>query len=203
MAAALHHSRDGGRVPYVGLRAQKTDSTAVEEEEVHEAYVVPREQKRPSPGERPAPLSEVAGPQSAVTVGYVAAGVPLLGVPSMASPSAKAIDESTLSFLLAGNLARVTRTSNSSLPLGLGPRPRCGRGKRGKGRRRGGKGRGGHVSAAALHDVSYDSLFSFLFGVWVLPETPGLLDFQDMTSMMFPYSTLSLVLGYTLMRQST
>ena len=97
----------GERVPYVGLRAPKTDSTAVEEEEVHEAYVVPREQKRPSPGEPPAPLSEVAGPQSAVTVGYVAAGVLLLGAPSMASPSAEAIDESTLSFLLAGNLARV------------------------------------------------------------------------------------------------
>ena len=35
------------------------------------------------------------------------AGVPLLGAPSMASPSAEAIDESTLSFLLAENLARV------------------------------------------------------------------------------------------------
>ena len=32
---------------------------------------------------------------------------PLLGAPSMASPSAEAIDESTLSFLLAENLARV------------------------------------------------------------------------------------------------
>ena len=49
----------------------------------------------------------MAGPQSAVTVGFVAAGVPLLGAPSMSSPSAEAIDESTRSFLLAGNLARV------------------------------------------------------------------------------------------------
>ena len=49
----------------------------------------------------------MAGPQAAVTVGYVAAGVPLLGAPSMASPSAETIDESTLSFLLAENLARV------------------------------------------------------------------------------------------------
>ena len=32
VAAALCHSRDGERVPYVGLRAQKTDSTEVEEE---------------------------------------------------------------------------------------------------------------------------------------------------------------------------
>ena len=44
--------------------------------------------------------------------------------------------------------------------------------------------------------------FSFLlFGVWVLPESPGLLDFWEITSMMFPCSTLSLVLGYTHMRQ--
>ena len=49
----------------------------------------------------------MAGPQSAFTVGYVAAGVPLLGAPSMASPSAEAFDESTLYFLLAENLARV------------------------------------------------------------------------------------------------
>ena len=70
-------------------------------------YVVPREQKRPPPGERPAPLSEVAGPQAAVTVVYVAAGVPLLGAPSMASPSAEAIGESTLFFFGAENLPRV------------------------------------------------------------------------------------------------
>ena len=39
LSAALHHSRDGGRDPSVGLRAQKTDSTAVEEEETHEARI--------------------------------------------------------------------------------------------------------------------------------------------------------------------
>ena len=37
-------------------------------------------QKRPPPGERQAPLPEVAGPQAAVTVGYVAAGAPSLAV---------------------------------------------------------------------------------------------------------------------------
>ena len=56
-------------------------------------------QKRPPPGMRPAPLPEVAGPQAAVMIGYVAAGVPLLGAPSMAGPSAEVIDGSTLSFL--------------------------------------------------------------------------------------------------------
>ena len=49
---------------------------------------------------RPAPLSEVAGPQVAVTGGNVVASVPLLGAPSMADSSAEAIDGSTLSFLL-------------------------------------------------------------------------------------------------------
>ena len=92
LAKATHHSAP---------RRLKTARAVEEEEEVHEAYVVSREQKRPPRGERPAPLSEVAGPQAAVTVGYVAASVPLLGAPSMASPSAETIDESTLSFLLA------------------------------------------------------------------------------------------------------
>ena len=50
---------------------------------------------------RPAPPSEVAGPQSAAaTGGYVAAGVPLLGAPSLADSLAEAMDGSTLSFLL-------------------------------------------------------------------------------------------------------
>ena len=37
-------------------------------------------QKRPPPGVRPAPLPEVAWPQVAVTVGYVAAVAPSLAV---------------------------------------------------------------------------------------------------------------------------
>ena len=101
LSADLHHSRDGGRVPYVGLRAPKTDSTAVEEEEVHEAHVVPREQKRPPPGERPAPLPEVAGPQAAVTVGYVAAGAPSLTVVPVSNDR---IDDAAMQFLLQQSL---------------------------------------------------------------------------------------------------
>ena len=83
-------------------RGPTTASTM--EEEIREVNDALEGQKRPPPGERPAPLSEVAGPQAAVTVGYVAARVPLLGAPSMASPSAEAIDESTLSFLLVEEL---------------------------------------------------------------------------------------------------
>ena len=89
LSAALHHSRDGERVPYVDLRAQKTDSTAVEEEEVHEAHVVPREQKRPPPGERPVPLPE-------------AAGAPSLAVVLV---SDMMHDDATVQFLLAGSCA--------------------------------------------------------------------------------------------------
>ena len=97
LSAALHHSRGVGPELHVAPRGPKTDRAV--EEEVREVNDALEGQKRPPPGVRPAPLSEVSGPQAAVTVGYVAAGVPLL--------SAEAIDESTLSFLLSENLARV------------------------------------------------------------------------------------------------
>ena len=67
---------------------------------MHVTHNALRSQTTPLPGKRPAPLSEVTGPQAAVAVGYAAAGVPLLGVPSLADSSAEAIDGSTLSFLL-------------------------------------------------------------------------------------------------------
>ena len=50
------------------------------EEEVRELNDALEGQKRPPPGVRPAPLPEVAGPQAAVTVGYVAAVAPSLAV---------------------------------------------------------------------------------------------------------------------------
>ena len=93
LSAALHHSRGVGRELHEATRGPKTDRDV--EEEVHEANDALEGQKRPPPGERPAPLPEVAGPQAAVTVGYVAAGVPL---PLLADSSAEAIDGSTLSF---------------------------------------------------------------------------------------------------------
>ena len=84
LAEALHHS--------AGPREK-----VVERRETHN---VPRSQTTPLRGKRPAPLSEVAGPQVAVTSGYVAASVPLLGAPSLADSSAEVIDGSALSFLL-------------------------------------------------------------------------------------------------------
>ena len=50
-------------------------------------------------GERPAPLSEVAGPHAAVTVGYVAAAVPRLTPVVMEQGPAH--DNSTSAWLLA------------------------------------------------------------------------------------------------------
>ena len=62
-----------------------------------------RGQKTPPPGERPAPLSEVAGPQrSDRTVRHSAGEAPLLVVPSLRG--ADGVDGTTVSFLLAENL---------------------------------------------------------------------------------------------------
>ena len=71
LAEANHHTAP---------RGQKT-ARAEEEEEVHEVYEVLREQKRPPPGERPAPLFEVAGPLGRLDVPACPSG----GVPSLVS----------------------------------------------------------------------------------------------------------------------
>ena len=92
VAEALHHS--------AGPREKVVEKRGRQEGEVHETHNALRSQTTPLPVKRPAPLSEVTGPQAAVTDGYVAAGVPLLGAPSLADSSAEAIDGSTLSFLL-------------------------------------------------------------------------------------------------------
>ena len=75
LAAALHH---------VGLRAQKTAKFA---------------------GARPGVLKDLEPEEGAVTVGYVAAPVPLLAVPLLAGAAGEAVDARTLSFLLARSLA--------------------------------------------------------------------------------------------------
>ena len=69
----------------------------------HEPHYALRGQKTPPPGERPAPLSEVAGPQrSDRTVRHSAGEAPLLVVPSLRG--ADGVDGTTVSFLLAENL---------------------------------------------------------------------------------------------------
>ena len=73
------------------------------EEAASETYYAPRGLKTLPLGMRPAPPSEVAGPQgAAATVGFVAAGAPLLVVASLAGRVD--VDATTVSFLVAENL---------------------------------------------------------------------------------------------------
>ena len=86
---------------YVGLRAQRTDSSAVEEEEEeHAEYVGPQAQKAPPPGMRPAPLVEVAVPHVAEAArAFRAAGALSLEPPCLADATAEGVDSSALAFL--------------------------------------------------------------------------------------------------------
>ena len=102
LSAALHHSRDGGQVSHVGLRAQRTDSAADGEEEAHEQDFALRGQTQPPLGMRPAPLVEVAvshewWPGAPRKPGHV---VPSTAAPLLAAPAAEGIDSATFSFLL-------------------------------------------------------------------------------------------------------
>ena len=82
LAAALHHSHDGGRVTNHGLRAPKTASS----------------------GGRPGVLKEPEPQGGAVTVGYVAAPGPLLEAASMAWGDS--VDGTALRFLVKKALER-------------------------------------------------------------------------------------------------
>ena len=100
LAAATHHSAQQNGA----LRSQRT-ATRAREEAGSETYYAPRGLKTLPPGTRPAPLSEVAGPQgAAATVGYVAAGAPLLVVASLAGGDD--VDATTVSYLISVALAK-------------------------------------------------------------------------------------------------
>ena len=87
LATVMHHTANG----------------AAEEEVEYDPHYAPRGQKTPAPGERPAPLSEVAGPQrSDRTVRTPREEAPLLVMPSLRG--ADGVDGTTVSFLLAENL---------------------------------------------------------------------------------------------------
>ena len=79
LAAALHHSRDGGRETHYGLRAPKTASSG---------------------GRRPGVLEE---PEPPVVVEHAAcpcSGAPLLVVPSLAAAESDGVDGTSLKYLL-------------------------------------------------------------------------------------------------------
>ena len=101
LVAATHHSapRSGWPEQHNAPRGPTTASAM--EVEAHEQYYAPRGQEQPPPGVRPAPLPEVAGPQAAVTVGYVAAVAPSLAVVLV---SDMMHDDATVQFLLQQSL---------------------------------------------------------------------------------------------------
>ena len=102
LATVMHHSSGKVHTANGAPRSQKL-ATRAEEEVEYEPHSALRGQKTPPPGERPAPLSEVAGPQrSDRTVRHSAGEAPLLVVPSLRG--ADGVDGTTVSFLLAENL---------------------------------------------------------------------------------------------------
>ena len=100
LTEALHHS--------AGPSTKKVVERREKHEEVEfETHAALRGHNPPPPGSRPGVLLDHKPPWvDAVTVGYVAGGAPLMGVPSLADSSAEAIDGRTLRFLLKQNLAR-------------------------------------------------------------------------------------------------
>ena len=102
LATVMHHSSGKVHTANGAPRSQKL-ATRAEEEVEYEPHYALRGQKTPPPGERSAPLSEVAGPQrSDRTVRHSAGEAPLLVVPSLRG--ADGVDGTTVSFLLAENL---------------------------------------------------------------------------------------------------
>ena len=103
LATVTHHSSGKVHTANGAPRSQKLATRAEEEEVEHVPHYALRGQETPPPGERPAPLSEVAGPQrSDRTVRHSAGEAPLLVVPSLRG--ADGVDGTTVSFLLAENL---------------------------------------------------------------------------------------------------
>ena len=120
LATALHHSAQPAGPVVAGPRE-------VEEQDKNESS---RRQKAPPPRAHPGVLKEPEVQGGAVTVGYVAAPLPLLEVSSMAGGDS--VDGASLRFLLGIILEEKMKGEEWSAPRL--PRPR-GRGKRRKKRR--------------------------------------------------------------------
>ena len=107
LAAALHHSagpREKVEKQQNGApRGQKTAARAGEGE-VHAQHDGLRAQKRPLPGKRPGLPPEPEPQGAAATVGYVAAGAPLLAVSSLRG--ADGVDDTAVKFLLRAELKK-------------------------------------------------------------------------------------------------
>ena len=92
LAEKWHHTSRGQKFARVG-------------EEVHDAHDALRGPKTPPPGVRPGSLAEPAPQRSDRSLRRSSGDTPLLGVPSLADPSAEASDGRTLRFLLMKALA--------------------------------------------------------------------------------------------------
>ena len=100
LAEGLHRSSG----PSTKKVVERRESSEEMEVETHSDL---RAQKTSSPGTRPAPLSELAGPHgAAVTVGYVTAGALLLAVGVPALRGDDGVDATSLHYLLWQSLAR-------------------------------------------------------------------------------------------------
>ena len=87
LATVMHHSSSKVHTANGAPRSQKLATRAEEEEVEHVPHYALRGQKTPPPRERPAPLSEVAGPQrSDRTVRRSAGEAPLLAVTTLTPP---------------------------------------------------------------------------------------------------------------------
>ena len=93
LAEKLHHTSRGQKLAMVG------------EEVVHDADDAPGGPKTPHPGVRLGSLAEPAPQRSDRSLRRSSGETPLLGVPSLADPSAEASDGRTLRFLLTKALA--------------------------------------------------------------------------------------------------
>ena len=92
LATALRHSAQPAGLVVVGPS----------EGEVRETYGAPRRLKSPFPGKRPGVPPEPEAQGAAVTGGYLAAGAPLVVVPTLHGEDS--VDGTTVTFLLAENL---------------------------------------------------------------------------------------------------
>ena len=93
LAEKLRHTSRGQKLARVG------------EEVVHDTHDALREPKTPPPGVRPGSLADPAPQRSDRSLRRSSGGTPLLGVPSLADPSAESSDGRALRFLLTKALA--------------------------------------------------------------------------------------------------
>ena len=104
LATSSHHSAGKVHTANGAPRSQKL-ATRAEDEVEHEPHYALRGQKTPPPGERPAPLSEVAWPQrSDRSLRHSSGRAPSLALVPLAGGDVT--DDATVAFLLSAALSK-------------------------------------------------------------------------------------------------